>query len=117
MTTLEHTRTAQELLAKSDTQFAAGEYREGSETLWRAAELAMTAVAEQRGWKHGGYKELLNAAERLSEERNDASFFTQFSVAEMFHENFIYGFLEDYEPDMIKPTVHRFIHRALALLE
>ena len=117
MATLEHTRTAQELLAKSDRQFAAGEYREGSETLWRAAELAMIAVAEKRGWKHGSYKELLDAAKRLSAEQGDASFVTQFIVAEMFHQNFIYGFLEDYEPDMIKPTVHRFVHQTLALSE
>ena len=114
---MKHTQTAQELLAKSDRQFAAGEYREGSETLWRAAELAMVAVAQQRGWKHGSYKELLDAAERLSDERNDRSFVTQISVAEMFHENSVYGFLEDYEPDMIKPTVHRFVSRTLALLE
>ena len=61
-TTTTHTQTAQELLAKSDRQFAAGELREGSETLWRAAECAMTAVAEKHGWKHGSYKELQEAA-------------------------------------------------------
>ena len=117
MTTATHTHTAQDLLAESDKQFAAGEHRKGSETLWRAAECAMTAVAQQRGWKHDDYKELLDAAKRLSEERNDISFVTQLCVAEMFHKNFIYGFLEDYEPDMIKPTVHRFVRRLLELLE
>lgn len=117
MTTLEHTRTAQELLAKSDRQFAAGEYREGSATLWRAAELAITAVAEQRGWRHGDYKELFHAAKRLSEEQNDSSFSNEFGVAEMFRENSIYGYLEDYEPDAFKSIVHRFVSRTLSLVE
>lgn len=117
MTTLEHTRTAQELLAKSDRQFAAGEYREGSETLWRAAECAMVAVAEQRGWKHGSYKELFYAAKRLSEEQKDSSFNNEFGIAEMFRENAIYGYLEDYEPDAFKSIVHRFVSRTLSLVE
>lgn len=117
MTVSVSTQTAQELLAKSDRQFAAGELREGSETLWRAAELAMTAVAERRGWKHGNYKELFYAAKRLSEEQGDMSYFRQFGIAEMFHENAIYGYLEEYEPDMIKPTVHRFVNQVLGLLE
>ena len=117
MTTLEHTQTAQELLAKSDRQFAAGELRQGSETLWRAAELAMTAVAQRRGWKHGSDKDLFYAAKRLSEEQDDASFFRQFGIAEMFRENSIYGYLEEYEPDMLKPSVHRFVDQALELLE
>ena len=117
MTTLEHTQTAQELLAKSDRQFAAGELRQGSETLWRAAELAMTAVAEQRGWKHGNYKELFYAAKRLSEEQNDSSFSNEFGIAEMFRENSTYGYLEDYEPDAFKHIVHQFVHRTFSLVE
>ena len=117
MTTLEHTQTAQELLAKSDRQFAVGEYREGSETLWRAAECAMTAVAKRRGWAHGDYKELFYAAKRLSEEQNDSSFKDGFGVAEMFRENSIYGFLEDYEPDAFKHIVHQFVNLALSITE
>ena len=117
MTTLEHTQTAEELLAKSDRQFAAGELREGSETLWRAAECAMKAVAEKRGWKRGDYKELFYAAKRLSEEQGDKSFNNEFGVAEMFRENSIYGYLEDYEPDAFKSIVHRFVHRTLSLIE
>ena len=117
MTTSEHIRIAQELLAKSDRQFAAGEYREGSKTLWRAAEIAMTAVAERHGWKRGSDKDLFHAAKRLSEEQNDMSYFRQFGIAEMFRENSIYGYLEDYEPDMMKPTVHRFVNHLLGLLQ
>ena len=117
MTTKAHTETALDLLAKSDRQFAAGEYRKGSETLWRAAELAMIAVAERRGWERGDYKALLQAAKRLSEEQNDSSFNNEFGVAEMFRENSIYGYLEDYEPDVFKSIVHRFVRRTLSLVE
>ena len=117
MTTLEHTRTVQELLAKSDRQFAAGDARQGSATLWRAAECAMTAVAKQRGWAHNNNKALMKAANRLSEEMDDASFSHEFGVAEMFRENSDYGFFEDYEPDAFKSIVHEFVHRALLLVE
>ncbi|MXY45778.1 MAG: hypothetical protein F4Y44_02110 [Chloroflexi bacterium] len=117
MTTLEHTRTAQELLAKSDKQFAAGEYREGSKTLWRAAEIAMTAVAEQRGWKHSDYKELLQAGKLLAQEQGNKSIYTGFGAARLFYDNSRFGFLEDYELDAFAPPTHDFINRMLSLME
>ena len=112
-----HAQTAQELLAKSDRQFAAGEYREGSETLWRSAELAMTAVARQRGWKHGDYKELKNAAKRFSKEIGDKSIYLGFSSIRIFYENAQYGFLDNYEIDLFKLDVPEFVHRVLAIGE
>ena len=111
MTTKAHTQSIQQMLAKSDRQFAAGDAREGSATLWRAAECAMIAVAKQRGWAHGDNKALMKAANRLSEEMDDASFSHEFGVAEMFRENSEYGFFEDYEPDAFKSIVHEFVHR------
>ena len=117
MTTLEHTRTAQELLAKSDRQFAAGEYREGSGTLWRAAELAMTAVARRHGLKHSNFKELMKASKHLSEKMGDLSICTGFDAARLFYDNSQYGFLDDYELDAFRSPTQEFVHHTLSLLE
>ena len=117
MTTMKHTRTAQELLTKSDKQFAAGEYREGSETLWRAAELAMTAVARRHGLNHSNYKELMKAAKHLSEKLGDRSIATGFGAARLFYDNSHYGFLDDYELDAFRPPTEAFVRHTLSLME
>ena len=116
-TTTTRTQTAQELLAKSDRQFAAGELREGSETLWRAAECAMTAVAEKHGWKHGSYKELQEAAKCLSERLGDVSIHTGFGATRLFYDNARFGFLDDYELDAFRPPTEDFIRHILSLVE
>ena len=44
-----HSRTAQEFLAASDREFAAGDALQASEKLWGAAAHAIMAVAQQQG--------------------------------------------------------------------
>lgn len=52
-TTLNYSETAETplaLLAKGERQIAAGQYREGSATVYQAAITALREVAAQRGW-------------------------------------------------------------------
>ena len=117
MTTKTHTQSIQQMLAKSDRQFAAGDARQGSATLWRAAECAMTAVAKQRGWAHDDNKALLTAAKRLAEEQDNISVHTGFGAAEMFRDNAKYGYLEDYEIEAFVPPTHDTINHLLSFVE
>ena len=107
---------AVELLAISDAEFAAGARMQASEKLWGAATQALMAVAKQRGWPHGSRQDLKAAARRLADEHDDQLITFGFSVAEKFHANFYYDFMEDFQLDEDRPDVHDFVHRVLALL-
>ena len=117
MTTKTHTQSIQQMLAKSDRQFAAGDARQGSATLWRAAECAMTAVAKQRGWAHDDNNALFAAAKRLAEEQGDRIILSEYLAAEIFRDNAQYGYLEDYEIEAFVPPTHDTIYHLLSFVE
>ena len=115
MLTGEHLQTAQDFLAASDSEFAAGDVLQGSEKLWGAAAHAVMAVAQQRGWRFGDHRALQAAANRLSDELREPRLSEQFSVAQKFHANFYHDFMQDYEIERDRPSVHLFVHRVLSL--
>ena len=108
--------TALDFLAISDAEFADGDRMQASEKLWGAATQALIAVADQRGWPHDSRQELKVAARRLGDEQNDHLITGGFGIAEKFHANFSYDFMEDFQLDADRPLVHDFVHRVLALL-
>ena len=113
----EHFQTAQDFLAASDSEFAAGDILQGSEKLWGAAAHAVMAVAQQRGWRFGDHRSLQAAANRLADELHEPRLAEQFSVAQKFHANFYHDFMQDYEIDRDRPSVHLFVNRVLSLPE
>ncbi len=117
MLTGKHSQTAQDFLAASDSEFAAGDILQGSEKLWGAAAHAVTAAAQQRGWRFGDHRSLKVAADRLADELREPILAAQFSVAEKFHANFYHDFMQDYEIDRDRPSVHLFVNRVLLLPE
>lgn len=117
MLTGEHSQTAQDFLAASDSEFASGDISQGSEKLWEAAARAVMAAAQQRGWRFGDHRSLKVAADRLADEWREPILAVQFSVAEKFHANFYHDFMQDYEIERDRPSVHLFVHRVLSLPE
>ena len=117
MLTNDHAAKALEFLAESDREFAEGDHLQASEKLWAAATHAVMAAAEQRGWPHDSSRRALHeAAERLSDDHGDPLIALGFGVAEKFHGNFHYDYMEDFELDADRPLVHDFVHRVLVLL-
>ena len=112
----DHAQTALDFLAASDQEFADGDRLQASEKLWGAATHALMAVAQRRGWPHGSHYALKEAAERLTDETNDALIEYGFTVAEKFHRNFYHDYMADFELDSDRPKAHDFVHRVLALL-
>ena len=112
----EHIQTASEFLVKSEEEFDNSDYLQASEKLWGAAVHAVLAIAQQRGWNYGSHRDLMQAAMRISEEQGDTSIYEQFDVARKLHANFYQGFLEDHELGKLRPDVHDFTHRVLALV-
>lgn len=117
MLTGEHSQTAQDFLAASDSEFAAGDTWQGSEKLWGAAAHAVMALAQQRGWRSGDHRALQAAANRLSDELREPRLAEQFGLAQKFHANFYHDFMQDYEIERDRPSVHLFVHRVLSLPE
>ena len=117
MLILEHAHTAQDFLAVADRELAAGDVLQGSEKLWGAASHAVMAVAQQRGWPFGSHRNLLMAVRRLAEESDDPALRAGFNAAQMLHANFYHDFMEDYQLDDSRESVHDFVARVLTLLD
>ena len=108
---------AKAFLAQSDEEFALGDTRQGAEKLYGAASQVVIAASKQRGWDHRSHRANKNAVRRLSDEYGDPFIAAGFGLAESFHFHFFHGNLEDYEIDIDRPIVHRYVERMAALIE
>lgn len=117
MTAAEHAQTAQDFLAASDREFAAGDHLQGSEKLYGAATQAIIAICQQRGWRYKSHRAMQQAVTALEREYDDPFIATGFASANRFHENFFHDYLEDYEIEANRPSVHQFVDRLLTLLD
>ena len=112
----DHVQTALDFLGASDREFDAGDTMQASEKLWGAASHAVIAVAEDRNWDHGSRRALKNAVIRLSVEQDDPLIEARFVAAEKFHINLYYNTMEDFEIELDRPHVHKFVHRVIGLV-
>lgn len=117
MTIQQRSHSALEFLDEADREFAAGDIRQASEKLWGAATDAVTAVALERGWRHRSHRDIKNAVLRLATDQDDRLMRSDFTIVEKFHVNFYHDLMEDHELDHDRPIAHRFVHRALSLLQ
>ena len=117
MTVREHADTARQFLEASDLEFAAGDHLQAAEKLYGAANHAVTALAQQRGWQHESHRAMKNAIYQFACESDDLSLVSGFSTAEMFHRHFFHDTMEPYEIEGERPVVHQLVARLLALLD
>ena len=117
MTVQDHARTARHFLAESDREFAAGDHLPAAEKLYGAANHAVTAVAQQRGWQYESHRSMKNAIYRLTNEYDDPFIALAFIAAEKFHKHFFHDNMEPYEIEGECPYVHEFVARVLAMLD
>lgn len=113
----EHTHTAQDFLQEADREFAEGKTLQASAKLWGAATHAVMAMAQQRGWQSATHYDLKMAVKHLADEYDDPMIAGGFLAAEMFHANFYYGFMEDFQIAADRPKVRRFVERIDALTQ
>ena len=115
MSPQERIQTAMMFLRQSDEEFASGDHLQASEKLYGAAVQVVTAIAQQRNWRHESHRSMKNAVYRLAREYNDNSIVGEFSIAERFHWHFYHDSLEPYEIEAERPLVHQFVARMSAL--
>ena len=113
----EHARIALAWLTVSDQEFAEGRRMQASEKLWGAAAHAILAVIMERGWRHGGHRDLVVTVRRLAEESGSEILHEKFDAARQFHANFYQDFLDDDEIAENRPLVHQFVPSILAFLD
>ena len=107
----EHINTAREFLDGADREFDAGDALQGSEKLWGAFSHAVVAICQERGWKYGSHRQIIDAAVQLAEEMGiDRG---EVWAARTFHANSYHGFLEDFEVEYGRPVVRSFVERIL----
>ena len=117
MNSQEHSQTARDFLVASDREFAAGDDLQGSEKLYGAATHVVSALAQQRGWQYRSHRAMKNAVSALEREYDDPLVLAGFLAAERFHIHFFHQDMEDYEIELNRPIVHRFVNHMLALLD
>lgn len=117
MTEKDYLQSAQDFLAASDLEFAAGDVRQASEKLYGAANQVISAIAMQRGWGYESHRDMKNATVRLADEYGEPFLIAGFGLAEKFHKNFFHGAMEDYEIAADRPTVHDYVRRMTDIFE
>ena len=75
-------------LNQARAEFAQGDLTQASEKGWGAAAQMVKAIAEQRGWHHGGHGLLFEAVETISQESGDQEIDRLFELASAMHTNF-----------------------------
>ncbi len=104
-------------LDQSDAEFATGDTRQGAEKLYGAACQIVIAAAKQRGWNYRSHRDNKNNTMRLADEYDDETLLMGFTAAEKFHVHFYHGNLEDYEINVDRPAVRRYVRRMAVLVE
>ena len=111
-----HNDTGHEFLAGARAQLAAGDLLQASEKGWGAAAQMVKAVAEARGWRHNGHRELHLTITRLSEEAGDERLRRLFAYANSLHTNFYEGWLTRQEVETGLDDVAELVETLDALL-
>ena len=83
-----YTVTSQELLVKAEQALAQDDLLQASEKGWGAAAYMVKGIAQRRGWRHSGHRELFQVVNRLAEETGDRELRTLFDLADALHGNF-----------------------------
>ena len=65
-----------------------------SEKGWGATAQALKAIAEERGWNHGGHSRIVDVAQQVADEQNRQDLLSLFATAQALHINFYEDWLE-----------------------
>ena len=112
---LTHARTARQLLAIADQEFARCNIGLTSEMLWAATSHAVKAVCVNRGWQHDRFEDLRNAVKRVTQETEDDSLNAEFIIA--YNGQLFVGSAEEDDVDSDRPIVRRLVDKLLAAAE
>ena len=108
---------ARQFLADAEGEFATGDHMQASEKMWGAAAHAIMAVAQQRGWRYGGHRRMIEAARRVADEQGDRELHSGLDAARRLHSNFYHDYIKEDELETTTAITRRFVQKMLALVE
>ncbi len=88
-----YSSTSRDFLTKARTYLAEDDLLQASEKGWGAAAQMVKCIAESRGWRHDGHRDLWQTVNRLAREAEDRELRTSFGIAGFLHTNFYEGWL------------------------
>ena len=91
----EYVLTSRELWAKAQEALAKNDLLQASEKGWGAAAHMVKGIAQRKGWRHDGHRELYQTVDRLAQETGDRQIRVLFSVASALHQNFYENWLPE----------------------
>ena len=117
MSQTSYTSRSRTYLSQASEELAKGDLCQASEKGWGAAAEMVKAVAEARGWEHGGHWQLFEAVSRLVTETGERELRNQFVAAGQLHTNFYEGWLDRATVEDVIGQVTRFVERMESLLD
>ena len=82
-------------IAEAENYLRRGNYIQASEKGWGAVAQALKAIADDRGWKHGGHRRILDIIQQIADERHDREELMRlFGAAQSLHTNFYEDWLD-----------------------
>ena len=91
--TTDYAAVSREFIMKAGDHLEEGDLLQASEKAWGAAAHQVKAIAQNRGWVHGGHADLFRAVENLASETEPSEIRRLFHVANSLHSNFYEGWL------------------------
>ena len=67
---------------------------QASEKGWGAVAQALKAIAEERGWNHGGHGRIVDVAQQVADEQDRQDLISLFGTAQALHTNFYEDWLD-----------------------
>lgn len=89
-----HLELSREYLGNAEEYLQQGNNKQASEKTWGAVAQALIAIAERRGWNHGGHRALIDIAHQVADEWNRPDWFTAFLASKDLHVNFYDDLME-----------------------
>ncbi len=115
MLATQHIETARQFLSDAEREYETGDMLQASEKLWGAASHVVIAEMQRREMVASGHRAMLLAVQQFADELEDPALSDMFAGARVLHANFYHGFMEDYEFEIDREKVRRFVDRMLAL--
>ena len=107
----EQIATSRQLLDDSEREFEVGDICASYGRLWDAANLVVTAELGRRGMYVSSRQSMLRGVEQLAVDVGDLSTSNLYAVARACRSYSEFGFATDYEFEVDRPRIRRFVDR------
>ena len=81
-------------ISEAEGYLQRGNNIQASEKGWGATAQALKAIAEERGWNHGGHRRIVDVAQQVADEQDRQDLISLFATAQALHINFYEDWLE-----------------------